>query len=314
MRQSKAYLVFRESIQEIFSFAVIVTASVPVLKQNIKIYKEGKISRLPDPDYFEPSVVYEITKPTLDKLKVLKVDPDKVEGLAKILNQTFTNNEFKLRVVNAIGEDLYKEHRNILKKQSVDYVNNIEISTKGYQKKLATYLYFSAFSYFEAYIVDLAKEVIAQFSKLDKTKYLSGHPLSQNLINHRGKLIKPHDKRKEDRYSKFSKILKNDGYKTPGELLFSSSLESLEEKINDLKANDIPVFLEKIFLYQMPESEKAIFHTLRNNRNSIGHGDKAYVPTLSDVIEANKFFKRISTEIDSYIVFHFFELANFKNH
>lgn len=312
MRQSKSYLLFRESIQDIFSFAVIVTAGVPVLKQTIKIYREGKIGRLPDADYFQPSVVFQITEMTLQKLVELGVDTKKIEALAELKNRTLTNNEFKMQVVNAIGHDLYKKHRNTLKKQSLDYIDNLEHATSGYQKKLATYLYFSAFSYFEAYIIDLAKEVTAQFIQIDPKTYLANHSISQDLINNRSKLIKPHNPSKEDRYKKFSKLLKTAGYQTPAELLFSSSLQSLNEKINDLKANDIPVFLEKIFLYKMPDLEKQVFHSMRDNRNSIGHGDKAYIPNLSDVIEANKFFKKISAEIDNHVVFHFFQLPNFR--
>ena len=68
MRQSGSYLSFKKRIQEIFDFAVLVTASVPVTKLNLKLYKDGKINRLPDPDFFEPSVVYEITEHTLNSL------------------------------------------------------------------------------------------------------------------------------------------------------------------------------------------------------------------------------------------------------
>ncbi len=311
LRQSYSYILFRESIQEIFSFAVIVTASIPVLKQNIKIYREGKIGRLPDNDYFQPSVVYVIKQSTIDKLKELKVDDDKLVELTKLLNQTMTSNDFKVKVVSAIGEPLYKQHRNILKKQSDDYINNLESSTSGYQKKLATYLYFSAFSFFEAYIVDLAKEVVAQFSRIDKKTYLDGHGVRNDLKNLRSKLAKQHFPGHEGRYIKISKILNSEGYKTPTDLLFTSSLELLEEKINDLKANDIPVFLEKILFFKMSEADKLIFHTLRDQRNSIGHGRKAYAPTLSDVIVANKFFKRVSSEIDEHVVFHFFQLPRF---
>ena len=43
MKQSKAHKDFKERTQEIFNFAVLVTLSVPVLKQNIKLFNDKKI-------------------------------------------------------------------------------------------------------------------------------------------------------------------------------------------------------------------------------------------------------------------------------
>lgn len=313
MRQSKSYMLFRESIQEIFSFAVMVTASVPALKQAINVYKKGVTGRLPDVDYFQPSVVYVITEKTLQELRNLGVDANNLGRLEKIKNITFTNNEFKTNVIRAIGEQLYKQHRNILKKQSPDYIKNTEDSTHGYQQKLATYLYFSAFSYFEAYIYDLAKEVASQFSKIERSAYESLHVISQSTLAHRTKLNKPYFGGHLDRYKKYSRVLDSSGYIAPEKLIFSSLLAMFDEKIEDLKANDLPVFLNKFFLFKMTEADSKQFHLLRDNRNSIGHGDKAFVPNLNDVIEANKFYKSISAKIDEHVVFHFFKLRNYQD-
>jgi hypothetical protein len=192
------------------------------------------------------------------------------------------------------------------------YVDNIEACTKDYQKRLATYLYFSTFSYFESYIIDLSKEVISQFVKLDKENYLLNHKLREDLVSYRIKLGKITDSRKKDRYTKFSTKLNSQGYKPPEEIMFSSFIDLFMDKLSDLKANDIPVFLEKYFMYNMNETERQIFHTIRNNRNSIGHGDKAFIPTLSNVIDANKFFKKISAGIDIHTMFHFDKLRNYQ--
>jgi hypothetical protein len=78
MRSSNSYLLFKKSIQEVFNFAVIVTAGIPILKETIKIYRKGKINKLPDPDYFEPSVMYEIKGSTLIKLTELGIDNSKI--------------------------------------------------------------------------------------------------------------------------------------------------------------------------------------------------------------------------------------------
>lgn len=74
MKQSKSYKSFKERTQEIFNFAVLITLSIPVLKHNLKLFRKGKISRLSDPDYFEPSVMYEIKSETIDLLSQEGID------------------------------------------------------------------------------------------------------------------------------------------------------------------------------------------------------------------------------------------------
>jgi len=312
MKQSNSYLSFKERTQEIFNFAVLITLSVPVLKQNLKTYRTGLISRLPDPDYFEPSVVYEIKKETIEELKKSGIEATRIEELKLLENKPLNNKVFKEKVIQAIGEESYNSNRNIIKKQSYNYVENIENCAVGYQSKLATYLYFSTFSYFEAFISDISIEIIDSFDKLDKTEYLKNHEPTQDLINDKIKLDKKFDPRKKDRYLKFSSKLKAQGYYTPEEIMFSSLTDLFNSKITNLKANEIPEFLEKTFLFNLTKDEKETFHSIRNNRNSIGHGDKGFTPNLTDVIKANKFFKRLSDRIDKHVIFYFFKLNNYQ--
>lgn len=312
MKQSNSYKEFKERIQEIFNFAVLITLSVPVLKQNLKLFDKGTIERLPDPDYFEPSVVYEIKQKTIESLYTKGVESEKIEKLKLLQGIPINNAEFKLKVIEAIGEEHYKTHRNTIKKQSKNYIDNINSCTTNYQSKLATYLYFSAFSYFEAFIIDLSLEIINGFDKLDKTKYIGEFKSSQALLSDMVKLDKVFDPRKKDRYKKFSEKVRSEGYKDPESLMFSSLAEIFINKIENLKANEIPVFLEKTLMFKMTESEANTFHSIRDNRNSIGHGEKSFSPHLNDVINANKFFKSLSDRIDKHVTFYFFKLENYQ--
>ena len=312
MKKSKSFLSYKKRVQEVLDFAVLVTLSVPVLKQNIKLLADGKITRLPDPDYFEPSVIYEITDTTLQRMSEFGLESEKFENLFELKNKPLNESEFKRKVILAVGEDIYKKHRNILKTQSDIYIANIEKSITDYRSKLSTYLYFSTFSYFEAYIIDLSKEVIADLSKIDKKEYIVGHQINSAKIDARQKLSQETDPRKKDRYIKFSKQLDADAYLVPERILFASLIEMLEEKIDDLKANEIPAFLEKTFLYKMSGENKQTFSNVRTNRNSIGHGNKSYNPNLNDVLSANHFFKKLASEIDVHVMFHFSKLANYQ--
>ncbi len=311
MRQSNSYLQFKERTQEIFNFAVLVTLSVPVLKHNLNLFKQGTISRLPDPDYFAPSVVYEIKQNTIDFLKGKKVEEENIHKLSLLKNIPLNNAEFKQKVVEAIGEENYKANRNTLKRQSKNYIDNIENCIINYQPKLATYLYFSTFSYFEAFIIDLSQEIIDYYNSIDREKYANDFKPSHSIYSDMIKLDKKTDSSKSDRYKKFSSKIRSEGYIDPNILLFSSLVDIYKNKIDNLKANEIPAFLEKTLIFKMTEEEVNTFHSIRDNRNSIGHGAKNFTPHLNDVINANKFFKSLSDRIDKHVIFYFFKLKNY---
>lgn len=313
MKQSTAYKDFKERTQEIFNFAVLVTLSVPVLKQNIKLFNDKKIKRLPDPDYFEPSVVYEISQDTIDTLLEKGVKKENVEKLKSLLNTPINSSEFKYKVVDAIGEADYKANRNEIKRQSKTYADNLTNCTTNYQSKLATYLYFSTFSYFEAFVMDIAIEMTKSIQILDREKYVTDFQQNHDTISDMLKLDKEFDPRKIDRYKKFSGKLKTQGYIDPENLIFSSLLDIYNNKIENLKANEIPAFLDKTLLFKMTKEESDTFHSIRDNRNSIGHGAKHFNPNLNDVINANKFFKSLSDRIDKHVTFYFFKVKNYKD-
>lgn len=311
MKQTTAYKNFTNRIQEIFNFAVLITISVPVLKQNLKLIKDEVIDRLPDTDYFEPSVIYEITDKTITQLKTKLLGETELERLKELLNKPLNNTEFKNKVVEKIGLNNYKTFRNTLKKQSRVYLDNIQNCTANYQTKLATYLYFSTFSYFEAFIGDISNEVIDSLEKINNTQYSQEFTLNEDNKKIIEKIDNTFDGKKIDRYKKHSKGLREKGYQLPKNLMFSSTIELLKLKIENFKANEIPDILDKIFLFKMTENEKNNFHSIRDNRNSIGHGNLGYNPNLTDVVNANKFFKDLSSRIDKHIDFYFFKPQNY---
>lgn len=312
MRQSEAYKEFKQRTQEIFNFAVLVTISVPVLKMNIKLFNDGKIKRLPDPDYFEPSVVYEISASTITELSEKGLSKEKMERLNLLKEVPLNSSEFKEKVIQAIGEADYKANRNTIKRQSKNYSENISNCTSHYQSKLATYLYFSTFSYFEAFVLDLAKELTNGYEEIEKETYVEDFKQDHNVLSDMVKLDKKYDPRKLDRYKKFSNKLESQGYLDPEKLIFSSLMDIYNQKIDSLKANEIPVFLEKTLLFKMTDDEIHTFHSIRDNRNSIGHGAKGFSPHLNDVIKANKYFKELSDRLNKHVTYYFFKLKNFK--
>lgn len=313
MKHTQSYVFFKEKIQDIFNFAVLVTNSVPVLKYNIKLFKIGDIKRLPDPDFFEPSVIYTLKESAIETLSKSGIDDNKIIELKKLIDIPLNNKEFKEKLIKIIGETEYKKNRNLLKVQSLNYINNLYDCSLNYQQKLATYLYFSTFSYFESFIYDITKEISDSFLVIDSTKYIEEFQVNSTVLDDRIKLDKKHDPRKKDRYIKYSKKLKLAGYKPPEEVFFASLVDLLNSRVNDLKANEIPDFLEKTLRFKLSDDDKNMYHSHRTNRNSIGHGDNSFKPSLKDVIELNKFFKILSTSIDKHVSLYFLRLQNFRN-
>lgn len=311
MKQTNAYRIFSVKIQEIFNFAVLVTISVPVLKSNLDLIKRGVIKRLPDADYFEPSVIYEITEETLKDLRDKNLDEDALRKLQQLLNTPLNNTEFKSKVIDRIGEANYKQHRNTIKRQSLRYIDNIQNCTSDYQSKLAAYLYFSTFSYFEAFIGELFNEVTSSLPRLDNNSYFQSYTINEiNQANFK-KIDNPFDGKKIDRYKKLSKKMQAQGYQIPENILFSSLTELLISKIDNFRAVEIPDILENIFRFAMTKEEKEMFHNIRDNRNSIGHGNSSYTPSLTHVTNASKFFKELSSKIDKHFRFYFFKPENY---
>ena len=223
------------------------------------------------------------------------------------------SSEFKSKVIEAIGETDYKANRNEIKRQSKNYADNITNCTSNYQSKLATYLYFSTFSYFEAFVMDIAIEMTKSIHPLDREKYIIDFQQNQDILSDMDKLDKEFDSRKIDRYKKYSAKLKTQGYIDCETLIFSSLLDIYSNKIENLKANEIPTFLEKTLLFKMTKAESDTFHSIRDNRNSIGHGAKHFNPNLNDVINANKFLKSLSDRIDKHVTYYFFKIKNYKD-
>lgn len=311
LKQSDSYIAFKTRTQEIFNFAVLVTNSVPSLKQNISLIKSGKIKRIPEPDYFQPSTDFEITETTLTDLKTEGLESEKIKSLRTIINTPLNDSKFKNTVIDLIGKDLFSKHRTTIKRQSSLYIDNLNSCTADYQKKLASYLFFSLFSYFESFIGDISNEVLENLEHINVSKYLKDTEAIDTAKEEKI-LDTKFDPRKKDRYSKFSKELIQKGYKEPEQLIFSSMISMLKSSIESLKANDIPEFLKKSFYFELNKSDNTTYHNLRDNRNSLGHGGTSFSPNLKDVIEANKFFKRISKEIDSQISKNYLGLNNFQ--
>lgn len=257
-RRSQAYLNFRQQVDDLWNFAVMICYAVPSLSKTIK-GTELNIPNysLPKPDFF-------------------KYDRSSFEVLKQLM--------------------------------------------KPYQKRLAIYLWISVFSFFEAYVMGLLEELIefhggktqfAETAKINAKDAMSKSTLPIKRLITLGRLHKPVDRRKIGLYTKYSRKLNDISYRFPSELLSSFGVKMLIERVNDLKAKDIPLILKDGFNFDLDPQMERSFISFKDKRNNIAHGNPTEV-TLKDVKDMYHKLKKLAFEIDEHLMNHFFILELFR--
>lgn len=200
---------------------------------------------------------------------------------------------------------------------SPDHFDSRPIPTKkvrsnlaGYKEALSRHIFLSSFSYFEAYFVDVLKEVIDFHTK--EHLFLK-HSLSKNkLINDKDSLRSIKKLREypvsanKDSYLNNGRKLAASGFVFPSSVLARHGLMKLVEdaKSEKIKSVDIPSLVESVFQLELdPVVEKKKFDDFRKMRNSIAHGrPKKASLHLAKAIEANNFLRNLALKIDSHVV------------
>ncbi len=247
IKRTTSYTTLQTQVQSTFDFAVVVCHAVPALKLQMKLLDDGKIMKLPDPDYFEPN-----------------------------------NPTSKLR-------------------EQAD----------GYRNKLATYLFLSSFAFFENYIGSVLEEVLNLSISIPDAASLKSR-LTNNTNTKPKKILRSgFDNRHNQRYEKYSRELDASNYVHPDKLISIITVESIIDKIHDLKVNQIPDFLINTIKIDISDTDKQTFGTYRQLRNDIAHGDNPTV-TMRKVKEANKFLRKFAAQIDEFLVEHYIKINNYR--
>lgn len=183
--------------------------------------------------------------------------------------------------------------------------------THGYKNQLSKYLYLSSFSFFESYLGNVIKEVVElQLNFLSKSE-IHSRISNEKLVNLKRTLNCNTNPKHEDRYISKSNHLRAENYLIAKDLWFDTSIKLLLKRVSDLKANEIPSFLNEYFYISLEEDEIRFFGDYRGLRNNIAHGDDVTVG-LKKVAEMNKFFKHLAKKIDKHLIAHFVKPKNYR--
>jgi len=190
-------------------------------------------------------------------------------------------------------------------------IEQIDIQVKGYKNELSKYILLSSFSYFESFVVDVVKEVIDFHGgetafEFNAKKYVTKtmHNQSNNYTKEKTILSKT-DPRQINRRQFATQKLNQENFIFPSALLTHLGVKALIQKLNNLKSVDIPKLMIDAFCMEWNENDISNFHTMREKRNNIAHGDTVKLD-IKSVIQMNTQIRDIALKIDQHLIHHFF--------
>ena len=196
----------------------------------------------------------------------------------------------------------------------------------SYKKNLGKYLMLSAFSYFEAYIKDVACEVIdfhaipqttvtdttsqssvdwSMRTRTRLTNMIDSESLDADVVDATRKLRAPFEQHMSQRYERSYQVLSTAGYPLPSSLLTPFAIAKLRSSIDNLRAVDIPELMTAAFLFDLSDEEIREFGNWRTLRNGIAHGQVTQVD-LTEALAVGRFFKSLAKRFDQHLVKLFF--------
>ena len=186
-----------------------------------------------------------------------------------------------------------------------------------YKSNLSKYLLISNFSYFEAYVLDAIEEMLNFHGGSEQLLFAARRRCQQHvnpkdsvIISNRKKLQDSYKKKNDGKYKKYTKLLMNNNFKFPSELLSSYGVQKLSDELKSVKSVGIPNLLVDGLHFPMTEDEVNEFHRIRDIRNSIAHGKRESFD-MPNAMKCNKFLRELSVKIDNHIVNNFFVIERF---
>jgi hypothetical protein len=182
----------------------------------------------------------------------------------------------------------------------------------GYESKVASYLWISEFSFFEAFVSDVVQELFEFHGGLDSLvtraenrQHRWTDKLPVKLEGSRQKLRDSVKPAWADRYRKYSAELASEGYRFPSDLFSAYGLKMLAKQLKRLKAHEIPDLVVSAFQVIVPESLVDQYNNFREIRNDIAHG-RPPVLTVRDVVKMHSVLCEFALKIQNRLVKHYF--------
>jgi hypothetical protein len=172
-------------------------------------------------------------------------------------------------------------------------------------------LLISNFSYFEAYVSDLIKEILEYHGKYPalskRYKAFLAHQeanATAAVINSAKKLREYPKKNLVPKYQKHNRILLKAAYPMPSHRLAALGWNFLADINKNFKAFRIKDILEEGLQISWTSADQSKFENLRSKRNKIAHGIVKRYP-VATAIKDGTFLHDLAAKIDQHVVKHF---------
>jgi len=113
-----------------------------------------------------------------------------------------------------------------------------------------------------------------------------------------------------DRYRKYGRLLADERYRFPGELLAAYGVRHLVSKLSKLKAHEIPDLLVDGLLMDLTKSEMKKYHEIREMRNAIAHGSPLNL-SIRKVVNMNIALRNLAIKIADHFTENFFVIEKY---
>lgn len=195
--------------------------------------------------------------------------------------------------------------------------SDLKKQVRDFETNLASNMLLNVFSFFEDFVSAIVDEfiefqggvdiMIARAENRDKT-FISN--ITDEMSSERQKLR--FSKKHTDvlRYKKYSKVLKEKGYRFPTETFSSYGIRGLADDLSKLKAHAIPKFLMQAFHVPLDSKDIRYYQEIRELRNQIAHGKIVNV-NLKKVSRINDFFHRWTLLINEHLVVNYFIIEDY---
>ena len=201
---------------------------------------------------------------------------------------------------------------------SVFSAANVATMANDYQAQLAATTVITLYSYFEAFVSDLLREIVdfhggpkalLALAERRARPFLKADEKTTKL---KRKLQEYADKRKFDKYKRNSRLLSASGFRFPTELLAVYGVKKLIEaaKPRGMKAFEIPYVLQDALVFALTEADQKQLDAIRELRNNIAHGARKPL-NLRAAINMGTRLRDLAVRIDEHAREHFLLLEQF---
>lgn len=188
-------------------------------------------------------------------------------------------------------------------------IGKVRDSSIHFKVEIAKSIRLSSFSFFEAYVGDVIREVL-EFHGAERLSDALvvdqdlGY-LSSSHVKFHTQLREPPSKSKVQKYRKRILELQLQGVRFPNQALLRTGMRRMKHLAASYRAADIPSVLSEALGFELTAKQRGEFHEAREARNRIAHGKASQADcNLRLAVRANYSLRELALALDRHVLRH----------